>query len=96
MTKYLTRASRSNTGTSSRNLTSTQVSRVDVVRGIQAFVFEFSSPSSVLLYLGYAIDRHDTHLYHKKIARTARLECALEHSRISTLEHHARTQVHGS
>ena len=28
------------------------------------FVFEFSSPSSVSLYLGYAIDRHDTHLYH--------------------------------
>ena len=25
--------------------------------------------SSVLLYLGYVIDRHDTHLYHKKISR---------------------------
>ena len=41
--------------------------------------------SSVLLYLGYAIDRHDT--------RTATLKCTLEHSRIPTLEHHARTQV---
>ena len=30
----------------------------------------FSSQSSVLLYLGNAIDRHDTHLYQKKITRT--------------------------
>ncbi len=40
------------------------------VRSVRAFVFEFSSQSSGLLYLGYAIDRHDTHLYHKKITRT--------------------------
>ena len=63
------------------------------VRGVRAFVFEFSSQSSVLLYLGYVIDRHDTHLYHKRITRTATLKCTLEHSRITTLEHHARTQV---
>ena len=31
------------------------------VRGVRAFVFAFSSQSSVLLYLGYVIDRHDTH-----------------------------------
>ena len=37
-------------------------------------VFEFSSQSSVLLYLGYAIGRHDTHLYHKKISRKATLK----------------------
>ena len=34
-----------------------------------------------------------THLYRKKIARIATLKCTLQHSRISTLEHHARTQV---
>ena len=38
------------------------------VRGVRALVFEFSSQSSVLLYPGYAIERHDTHLYQKKYA----------------------------
>ena len=30
-----------------------------IVRGVRALVFEFSPQSSVLLYLGYAIDRPD-------------------------------------
>ena len=38
-------------------------------------VFEFSSPSTVLLYLGYTIDRHDTHLYYQKTTPTPKLEC---------------------
>ena len=43
---------------------------ISYVVGVRALVFEFSSQSSALLYLGYAIDRHDTHFYHKKITRT--------------------------
>ena len=31
------------------------------VRGVRALVFEFSSQSSMLLYLCYVIDRHNTH-----------------------------------
>ena len=38
--------------------------------------------SSVLLYLGYAIDRHDTHLYHKRITRTVTLKCTLKYYEI--------------
>ena len=35
--------------------------------------------TSVLLYQGYAIDRHHTHLYHKKITRIAKLKCTLKY-----------------
>ena len=55
----------------------------DWVRGVRAFV-----TTSVLLYLDY-----DTHLYHKKITRTATLKCTLEYCENSNTN--ARTQVPG-
>ena len=58
--------------------------RIREVRSVRAFVFEFSLQWSVLLYLGYAIDRHDTHLYHKKISRKATLKRTLKYYENST------------
>ena len=51
-------------------------------------MFEFSSQSSALLYPDYAIDRHDTHLYQKKITRTRRSNTGTardEHNEAETL-----------
>ena len=63
---------------------------------VRALVFEFSSQSSVLLYLGYAIDRHQYHSF-KIISNLSNEKQINTHSNITkVLALRARTHNTGT